>query len=33
MRKIAGYAWRDYKTYTKTVKQLNITAVLDKIQE
>jgi len=33
MTKIAGYAWTDYKTYTESVKELNITAVLDKIQE
>jgi hypothetical protein len=33
MRKIAGYTWTDYKTYIGTAKKLNITAVLDKIQE
>jgi len=33
MRKIAGHAWRDFKTYTETVKELNITTILDKIQE
>jgi len=33
MRKIAGYTWTDYKTYIGTAKELNITAVLDKIQE
>jgi hypothetical protein len=33
MRKIAGYTWTDYKTYTETAKEINITIVLDKIQE
>jgi len=33
MRKTAGYIWTDYKTNTEFVKQLNITPVLDKIQE
>jgi hypothetical protein len=31
MRKIAGYTWTDYTTYTETAKELNTTAVLDKI--
>jgi hypothetical protein len=33
MRKTAGYSWIDYKTNTVIEKQLNITPVLDKIQE
>jgi hypothetical protein len=32
-RKTAGCNWTDYKTSTDTVKELNITPVLDKIQE
>jgi len=33
MKKTAGYTWTDYKTSTETEKELNITPVLDKIQE
>jgi hypothetical protein len=33
MRTTAGYSWSDHKTNTETAKELNITAVLDKIQE
>jgi hypothetical protein len=33
MRKTAGYIWRDCKTNTEITKELNITAVLDKIQK
>ena len=33
MRKTAGYTWTDYKTNTGIAKELNITPVLDKIQE
>ena len=33
MRKTVEYSWTDYKTNTEIVKQLNITSVLDKIQE
>jgi len=33
MRKTAGYTWTDYKTNTEIAKELNITPVLDKIQE
>jgi hypothetical protein len=33
MRITAGYAWTDYTTDTEIAKQLNITAVLSKIQE
>jgi hypothetical protein len=33
MRKTAGYTWRDYKTNTEIAKELNITPVLDKIQD
>jgi len=29
----AGYTWTDYKTNTNITKELNITPVLDKIQE
>jgi len=32
-RKTAGCTWTDYKTNTDTAKELNITPVLDKIQE
>jgi hypothetical protein len=33
MRKTAGYIWTDCKTNTEIAKELNITRVLDKIQE
>ena len=33
MRKTAGYTWTDYKSNTEITKELNITPVLDKIQE
>ena len=33
MRKTAEYIWTDYKTNTETAQELNITSVLDKIQE
>jgi hypothetical protein len=33
MRKTAEYTCTDYKTNTETAKELNITSVLDKIQE
>jgi hypothetical protein len=33
MRITAGYTWIDYKTNTWIAKELNITSVLDKIQE
>jgi hypothetical protein len=33
MRRTAGYTWTDHKTNTEIAKQLNITAVLDKIQD
>jgi hypothetical protein len=33
MRKTSGYVWADYKTNTEFAKELNITSVLDKIQE
>jgi hypothetical protein len=33
MRKTAGYTWTDHKTNTDFAKELNITPVLDKIQE
>jgi hypothetical protein len=33
MKKTAGYTWTDYKTNAETEKELNITPVLDKIQE
>jgi hypothetical protein len=32
-RKTAGYTWRDYKTNIEIAKELNITPVLDKIQD
>jgi hypothetical protein len=32
-RNTAGYTWTDYKTNTETAKELNITPVLDKIQD
>jgi hypothetical protein len=33
MRITAGYIWTDHKTNTEIAKQLNITSVLDKIQD
>jgi hypothetical protein len=33
MRKTAGYTGTDYKTNTEIVKELNITPVLDTLQE
>jgi hypothetical protein len=33
VRKTAGYTWTDYKTNTDISKELNITPVLDKIQD
>jgi hypothetical protein len=33
MRKTAGYTWIDRKTNTEIARELNITPVLDKIQE
>jgi hypothetical protein len=33
IRKIAGCSWTDHKTITEIAKELNITAILDKIQE
>jgi len=33
MRKTAGCTWTDYKTNTEIAKELNITPVLDKIQD
>jgi hypothetical protein len=33
MRRTAGYAWTDHKTITEIAKKLNITPVLDKIQD
>jgi len=33
IKKTAGYTWTDYKTNIETGKELNITTVLDKIQE
>ena len=33
MRRTAGCTWTDYKTNTQVSKLLNITPVLDKIQE
>jgi hypothetical protein len=32
-RKTAGYTWTGYKINTESAKELNITTVLDKIQE
>jgi hypothetical protein len=31
--KTAGYTWADYKTNAQTAKEINITSVLDKLQE
>jgi hypothetical protein len=33
MRRAAGYTWTDHKTNTDIAKELNITPVLDKIQD
>jgi len=33
MRSTAGYTWTDHKTNTQIAKELNRTAVLDRIQE
>jgi hypothetical protein len=33
MRRTAGYNWRDHKANTQIAKELNITPVLDKIQD
>jgi predicted amidohydrolase len=33
MRRTAGYTWTDHKTNTEIAKELNITPVLDKIQD
>jgi hypothetical protein len=33
MRRTAGYTWTYHKTDTETAKELNITPVLDKIQD
>jgi len=33
MRKTAGYTWIDHKTNTEIAKEINITPVLDKIEE
>jgi hypothetical protein len=33
MRRTAGYTWTDHKTNTEFAKELNITTVLDKIQD
>jgi hypothetical protein len=33
MRRTAGYIWTDHKTNTEIAKVLNITTVLDKMQE
>jgi hypothetical protein len=33
MRRKAGYTWTYHKTYTEIAKELNITPVLDKIQD
>jgi hypothetical protein len=33
MRKTAGYTWTDYKTNIQTAEELNITPVLDRMQE
>jgi hypothetical protein len=32
MRRTAGYTWADHKLNTEVAKELNITPVLDKIQ-
>jgi hypothetical protein len=33
MRRTAGFTWTDHKTNTEIAKELNITPVLDKIQD
>ena len=33
MRTTAGYTWTDHKTNTEIAEELNITTVLDKIQQ
>jgi len=33
IEKTAGYSWTDYRTNIQTEKELNMTPVLDKIQE
>jgi DNA-binding CsgD family transcriptional regulator len=33
MRRTAGHTWTDHKTNTEIAKELNITPVLDKIQD
>jgi hypothetical protein len=33
MRKTAEYTWTDFKTDTEIARELNITPVLDKMQE
>jgi hypothetical protein len=33
MRRTTGYTWTDHKTNAEIAKELNITPVLDKIQE
>jgi hypothetical protein len=33
LTKTAGYAWTDYKTNKGTVEKLNITSVLDNMQD
>jgi hypothetical protein len=33
MRRTAGYTWTDHKTNTEFAKELNITPVLDKVQD
>jgi hypothetical protein len=33
MRRTAGYTWTDHKTNAEIAKELNITPVLDKIQD
>jgi hypothetical protein len=33
MRRTSGYTWTDHETNTEIAKELNITSVLDKIQD
>jgi hypothetical protein len=33
MRRTAGYTWTDYKTNKEVAKELNITQVLDGVQD
>jgi hypothetical protein len=33
MKRTAGYTWTDHKTNTEMAKELNITPVLDKLQD